>query len=187
MGSVQTAARGAGSSHAAAMVQELGAQSRLARARFRHDPQHLTAGAGPVQRRLQQRHVAIAPDKGGQAAGARTVEAGAERSGSLQVEHADRLDDALDVLAFAFQRGPGLAKLVGEVLGRGRRAWTPSESFGAGLSAGAAAGTAAPSAAMASSSRRRCPTKVTPRSLRSSAVRLGRTLSSISLSRKAGA
>ncbi len=49
-----------------------------------------------------------------------------------------------------------------------------SASAGAGASRDAAvtaaAGTAAPSAAIASSSRRRCPTEVTPRSFRSSAV-----------------
>jgi len=45
----------------------------------------------------------------------------------------------------------------------------------------------APIAAMASSNRRRCPTKVTPRSFKSSAVRIGRTLASIALSRNAGA
>ena len=38
---------------------------------------------------------------------------------------------------------------------------------------------------MASSSLRRCPTIPTPRSFRSSAVRLGRTVSSISFSRNA--
>ena len=38
---------------------------------------------------------------------------------------------------------------------------------------------------MASSSFRRCPTIPTPRSFRSSAVRLGRTVSSISFSRNA--
>jgi len=38
----------------------------------------------------------VAPDKGGQAAGARAVEAGAERAGPFEIEHADRLDDALD-------------------------------------------------------------------------------------------
>ena len=40
------------------------------------------------------------------------------------------------------------------------------------------------SAAIASSSLRRCPSAVTPSSLRSSAVRSGRTVSSISFSRK---
>ena len=40
-------------------------------------------------------------------------------------------------------------------------------------------------AAIASSSLRRCPTAETPRSFRSSAVRLGRTVSSISFSRNA--
>ena len=40
-------------------------------------------------------------------------------------------------------------------------------------------------AAMASSSLRRCPSAVTPSSFRSSAVRLGRTVSSISFSRNA--
>ena len=79
-----------------AMLQELRAQPRLAGARFRHDPQDLAAVPRPVQRRLQQRHVAIASDKGGQAAGARAVEAGAERSGPFQVEHGHRLDHALD-------------------------------------------------------------------------------------------
>jgi hypothetical protein len=50
----------------------------------------------------------------------------------------------------------------------------------------AAVGASAPGAAIASSRRRRCPTKVTPRSFRSSAVRLGNTLSSISFARNAG-
>ena len=48
------------------------------------------------------------------------------------------------------------------------------------------AGTSGRSAAIASSNRRRCPTKPTPRSFRSSGVRLGNTLSSISLARNAG-
>jgi len=60
-------------------------------------------------------------------------------------------------------------------------------SIATGSLAGAATDASAPSAAMASRSLRRWPTKVTPRSFRSSAVRLGSTLSSISLSRNAGA
>ena len=80
-----------------AVLQELRAQARLASAGFRHDPQNLPAVPGPLQRCLQQRHVAIAPDEGGQAAGARTVQARSERAGSFQIEHGHRLGHALDL------------------------------------------------------------------------------------------
>jgi hypothetical protein len=59
-------------------------------------------------------------------------------------------------------------------------------SIVAGASAcGALAFASIRSAAIASSSLRRCPTMPTPRSFKSSAVRFGRTVASISLSRNA--
>jgi hypothetical protein len=68
--------------------------------------------------------------------------------------------------------------------------WRRSASAGAVPPLGAmdgvgSGGAAARRAAIASSSRRRSPTKVTPRSFRSSAVRLGSTSASILFSRKA--
>src|ERR1700730_6007195 len=113
--------------------------------------------------------------------------------GDKAVEPGDHLCDG------AVIRADDLAQILGiEAGGEGGRADHGAEhdsrlpTFGIGLcgasreAAAAVAGTSAPSAAMASSSRRRCPTKVMPRSFKSSAVRLGRTLSSISFSRNAG-
>ncbi len=68
-----------------AAIEELRAQARLARARLGHHPHHLAAAAArALQRGLEHRHVAVAPDEARQAAGAGHFERSVERAHALQ-------------------------------------------------------------------------------------------------------
>ncbi len=82
----------------ATALDELGAQARLAGARLGHHAHHLTAAAASAfERRLENGHVAVAPDERGEPAGARTIEAGAKRPHGFEVEERDRLAHAFDL------------------------------------------------------------------------------------------